>query len=329
MRTEKLRLAFWALFLLIGGALAFLAPGAIIYFLFPPALVFLGILAGRRYPGAETVGAFAGLFLLFLTWGEMLALLEQIFSPGPLWIVAPVGAIMIAPVLIEAHDLFGRASRRALLLGSAVIALVAWAGAGIAPAYSHDHQQRFTIEHLTRFPSGESSWSVLDDGADLPDAYADGRQWRRGKLPFSERQRWLASAPAVDGLRPAAIRPLEILRNGNERTIRLRLEANGAERIALIAPEDAHIRSAGVPGFVRPLESGDSSGKFTISCTGRSCDGMELTIVQGAARPMVLTVVGARNGLPASAGPLLAARPALARPQYTPDETVTVARVKL
>ena len=154
-------------------------------------------------------------------------------------------------------------------------------------------------------------------------------RWRFGKLPFSERQRWLADAPAIDGLRPAEIQPLEIVRNGNERTIRLRLNANGAERIALIAPEDAHFRSAGYRAWHGRSGARDSSGKFTISCTGRSCDGMELTIVQASARPTVLTVVGARNGLPSSADPLVAARPALARPQYTPDETVTVARVRI
>ena len=329
MRTENLRIAFWTLFLVIGGALALVAPGAIIYFLFPPALVLAGIAAARWNRRAETVGGLAGLLLLYLTWGEMLALLEQIFSPGPLWIVAPVGAIMMTPALIEAHRLFTTASRRAVLFGSAAIALIGWSAAGIAPAYSRDHQQRFTIEHLTQFPSGKSSWSVLNDDADLPTAYSEGRRWRFGKLPFSERQRWLADAPAIDGQRPAKIQPLEIVRNGNERAIRLRLNANGAERIALIAPEDAHLRSAGVPGLARPLGSGDSSGKFTISCTGRSCDGMELTIVQASARPTVLTVVGARNGLPSSADPLVAARPALARPQYTPDETVTVARVRI
>ena len=35
------------------------------------------------------------------------------------------------------------------------------------------------------------------------------------------------------------------------------------------------------------------------------------------------------NGLPASAARSFAARPRFARPQYTPDETITVAHVKL
>jgi hypothetical protein len=42
-----------------------------------------------------------------------------------------------------------------------------------------------------------------------------------------------------------------------------------------------------------------------------------------------MAVVGARNGLPASAAPLLGGRPELARPQYVPDETVAISRIKV
>jgi hypothetical protein len=54
-----------------------------------------------------------------------------------------------------------------------------------------------------------------------------------------------------------------------------------------------------------------------------------LTIVQGKAAPSVFTLVGARNGLPASAASLLFALPRFARPQYTPDETIAVTRIGL
>jgi hypothetical protein len=329
LETRKLRAAYWFLFLLIGGALALVAPGGIIYFLIPPAAVLIGIIVSRWYRPAETIGALAGLLLLYLSWGELLWALEDLFSPGPLWIVAPTAAIMIAPALLEAHALFTRVTRRLVLLGSAAIALIAWMVAGTTPAYSQDRQQRFTIEHLTYFPSGRSDWSILNDEAALPPAYQTAGKWRLGKLPFSERQRWFAAAPGDAAVQPPAIQLLESLVTGNERKIRLRLKANGAERIALIAPEDAHIRSAGSAGFVRPFGEEESSAKFTISCTGRSCDGAELMMDIGSAKPVIFTIVGSRNGLPASADGLVQARPKFARPQYTPDETVTIARVKL
>jgi hypothetical protein len=111
--------------------------------------------------------------------------------------------------------------------------------------------------------------------------------------------------------------------------VKVRLRAKGAEQITLIAPEEAHIRRAGVAGFLRPIGTADTSGKFTITCTGRSCDGAELMIDLLSAKPVLFTIVGARSGLPASAASLVRARPRFARPQYTADETLAVSHVSL
>ena len=255
LEVRQLRPASWLVFLILGGALSLAAPGGIIYFLIPTAAVLIGIVLARRYPPAELVGALVGIFLLYVTWGELLGGLEELFSPGPLWIVAPVAAIMTVPVLAEAQPIFAGAQRRAALLGSASIALIAWAFVAVTPAYSQDHQQRFTIEHLTQFPSDKSSWSILNDGAKLPAAYSGFGPWHRGKLDFSERQRWLAKAPATLGIAPPSIQVLEVLNHGSERNIRLRLRSNGAERILLVAPAEAHIKTAGVAGFIRSIAS--------------------------------------------------------------------------
>jgi hypothetical protein len=327
--AEKLRAGFWLLFLLFGGALALAAPGAIIYFLFPPAIVLAGMAAARWYRPAETIGAIAALVVLYVTWGEMLALLEQIFSPGPLWSVVPVASLMLIPSLIEAQGIFRQVSRTILLGFAAVIALAAWATAAATPAYSNDRQQRFTIEHVTEFPLGRSSWSVLNDGRRLPPAEERLAQWRGGKLPFSERMRAIAPAPLLPGNQAPSIEPLEIVSQGTDRTLRLRLKANGAERVTLIAPAGANVRAAGVSGFLRSIGSADPSEKVTVSCTGRSCDGMELRIDQANAKPNAFIVIGSRNGLPQSAAPLIRARPGDARPQYTPDQTIAFTRVKL
>ena len=329
LRTAQLRAAYWLLFLLIGGSLAIIAPGGIVYFLIPPIILLIGVLASRWYPPAETIGGLAALLLLYLSWGELLSALEELFSPGPLWIVAVPAALMITPALIEAHGIIKRASRRAIVFGSAVIAILAWTIASSVPAYSKDRQQRFTIEHVTQFPSGKASWSILNDGASLPPAYGHFGQWHRGKLDFSERLRWFAPAPPDTAPRPPSVQLLESVSNGSEREIRLKLKANGAERILMVAPPEAHIRTAGVAGFIRSIASSDSSGKFTISCTGRSCDGLELAIDLDNPAPVVFTLVGSKNGLPATAEPLVRARPAFARPQYVPDETLEIVRVKL
>ena len=42
-----------------------------------------------------------------------------------------------------------------------------------------------------------------------------------------------------------------------------------------------------------------------------------------------VTIIGTRYGLPASARPLVEARPANAAPQYMPDATISIERLKL
>jgi len=327
---EQLRAGTWLIFLLLGALLGSVASGAIIYFLAPPLVVLIGMAASKWWRGAETVGGLVAILILYLTWGEMLALLEVLFSPGPLWIAAPVAAIMMVPALAETHGLFGDAHRPALLAGSGAIALLSWTVVGLTPAYSQDHEQRFTIEHLTEFPSGKTYWSVLNDGAALPTSYSGLGKWTYGKLPSSDRERWFTSAPAAAGIQAPSVQLLEILQSGDERRIRLRLRANGAERILITVPATAHLRTAGIAGVVRPI-AGDaaSSGKFSIACTGRSCDGAELIIDAETSKPIPIIITGSSNGLPASAAPLLEGRPPNARPQYVPDQSVAAAHVNL
>jgi hypothetical protein len=326
---EQLRAGSWLIFLLMGALLAAAAPGSIIYFLAPPIAVLIGVALSKWWRPAKAVGGLVAIALLYVSWGEMLALLEVLFSPGPLWIAGPVAAIMMMPALVEAHELFGRATRRMSLVGSALIALLAWIVVASVPAYAQHRQQRFTIEHATEFPSRRSHWSVLNDGAPLPGAYRQIADWSEGKLPYSERERWLAPAPVDPQVQPPTVQLLDSVVSGNERRVAFRLNSAGWDRIILIAPSESHIRTAGVAGTVRPIASDESGGEFTIVCAGRSCDGTELRVDQLSASRLKLTVVGVRNGLPAAAAPLLAARPQFARPQYTPDETVAFSRVNL
>lgn len=327
---EQLRAGSWLIFLLLGAALGSVAPGAIIYFLASPIALLIGILASRWWRPAEAVAGLFAIVILYLSWGELLALLEVLFSPGPLWVAAPVAAIMMIPALAEAHALFGAARRGIAIGGSAAIALLAWIVVGAVPAYSPQREQRFTIEHVTSLPSRRSYWSVLNDGAPLPAVYSHMTKWTYGKLPFSDRERWFAPAPPIAGIEPPSIQPLEVLQSGDERRIRFRLEANGAERILLTIPAEAHLRTAGVAGFVRPIAGeASASDKFNIACSGRSCDGVELIVDAETSKPIPITISGSSNGLPPFAAPLVRGRPGNARPQYVPDETVAVAHVNL
>jgi hypothetical protein len=321
-RTQ-LRAAFWLAFLLLGGAIGLAAPGGIIFFLFPPLIVLIGMVVSRRWRPAERVAAWLAILFLYLTWGAMLALLEELLNGGPMWLFAPLGTLLILPVLVEGAPLIRSAGLRLAGLMSGIVAILLWSVAAAAPAYSADRQQRFVIEHATDVDRGKSWWSVVNDGAPVP---APGR-WARGKLPHSERLRWLTPAPAIAELTPPTA-DSTVDAKGRTRTINLVLHPNGADSVGLIAPKDADIRAAGVDGSIRPFDRSAKKQKYYLTCFGRSCDGLTLHIVSGSDKPIEFMLVGARSVLPDSARPLLAARPQNARPQYLPDQTLSFSRIR-
>jgi hypothetical protein len=326
---RQLRAACWLVFLALGGLIGLIAPGGIVFFLFPPLVALAGIIAARAWQPAEPIGSALAVLFLYLSWGAMLGLLEELLSSGPMWVFAPLGSLILLPALIETKPLIDRARLRGAAIAAGAIALVAWAAAAAAPAYSADRKQMFVIEHVTDAASGKSFWSVRNGGAALPRLYRERAKWRWDKLPYSEQKRWLADASAVQKPPVPSVDRLGIVANGRQRIITLRLRSNGAERLSLVAPEDSRIRAAGTAGFVRPIDSTVESGKYALSCTGRSCDGMAVQIVTDSPKPVEFLLVGIRSGLPLDAQPWIAGRPKFAQPQYAPNQTIAFARVKL
>ncbi|QIL02645.1 M20/M25/M40 family metallo-hydrolase [Sphingomonas sinipercae] len=325
IERERMRLAYWLVFLLLGAALASVAPGAIIYFMLPPLIVLAGVGLRRWRRRAEDVAALVALAVLFLTWGEMLAQVEQLFSPGPQWVVAPVGALVMIAALVEAGPLLQRAGRALVLVGAAILALAGWAVVGVAPAYAQDRQQMFSVQHVTA-PDGRASWAVSNDRAPLPHGYGNGAKWEREALPHGKRKLWTTPAPTAR-IRPVTVEVLGSRNLGARRAVQLRLRSNGAMQVALRAPANSRLERAGTEGFMRPLGAGGD--EFTVACVGRSCDGAVLTLVFATSRPAPLTVIGTRPGLPPGGEALLRQRPRHAQPQYSADQTVVVSKIKI
>ena len=326
--VRQIRAAFWFVFLVLGGMIGLIAPGGIIFFLFPPLLALAGMLAARRWAPAEALGSAAALLFLYLTWGAMLGLLEELLNSGPMWLFAPLGTLLILPVLIEAKPLIDEARLRSAALIAGAVALIAWAASAAAPAYSADRQQRLVIQHVTETSSGKSWWSVVNDRARLPAAMRRLSSWHFGKLPSTGRASWLAPAPADPSLRPAAVQLIGVSPLPEGRRVQFRLVTNGALGVALIGPADARIKTAGVEGFVRPIGV-EETGKYYLECFGRSCEGAVMEFTTSSLKPVPFTITALRLGLPPSAARLLAARPPFARSQYLPDATVAISRVKL
>ena len=322
---SRLRAAYWLYFLITGAALAVVAPGAAIFFLFPPLLVAAGMIARRWQDRAERVAGLAAALLVFLTFGPALALFEELMSNGPHWMFAPLGALILLPFLVELMPLARRVVPVLAFAAAADLFLLGWLAVLLTPAYSQDRRQQFAIEYVQDAPARQAHWSVNNDGAPVRFA-AD---WRREEVPWSSRKRWLAPAPPL-ALTPPGVELLSQQPHGEGRLLTLRLRSNGAASVTLIAPPEASLREAGSGAFSGHFaaEAG-AEPRYFLRCIGRSCDGAVFRLVSGSQDPIDFTIVGSRPGLPPSAGPLVQARPALARPQYAPDSTLTVGRLRL
>jgi hypothetical protein len=323
LTVEQLRASFWLVFLLLGVAIFFVAPGGVIYFLLPPLVAIVGILLKQ-----ERIGAIIAAVLLWLTFGEIVALLGDLMNNGPFFIFAPLALIIAMPWLIEAKALLDTNSKGRTITVAAAVMLAGWAAVAVAPAYSADRQQRFLIQHATDTGTGHAYWSVVNDRARLPKDFGNVAGWRRNELPHIEGKRWIAPTATVADLTPPKLSVMSNTGDGKVRTITFRIEANGAETIFLVGAKDAQIVSAGSGGFVRPIAP-DTKGEYYLSCFGRSCDGAVLQFSTRELKPMPFTLIGSRRGLPAIAKPLLEQRPRFARPQYSPDATLTISRVAL
>lgn len=319
----QLRAAFWLALVLLGAALAAIAPGGAIYFLLPPLLAGLGIVLGRRRQVLESAGAILAAAALFVTFGPALALFEELLSAGPLWVFAPLGGLVLLPWLIELQPLVERPRRIVPL--ALLVWLGGWGAVAATPAYSAERQQRFGFTYLWDADGGRGRWVIEGDGARRP----TGFDWARTALPWAPRaKRWMADAAAWPGRAPGLTRLAEA-RTGEIRRLRVRLTAHGADQVTLFAPPGSGLVAAGAPGFIQRFGEGEDDDPFVLRCTGRACDGAELELVARGEAPVALTLVGTvfSPRFPPAATP--PTRPADARPQYAPDSRVTFTRLSL
>ncbi|MGQ0660779.1 M20/M25/M40 family metallo-hydrolase [Sphingosinicella sp.] len=317
----RMRPAFWLLFTLLGAALSVLAPGGAIFFIGPPLLAALGMAASRWSPAAERIGAILALLLLYLTFGVSLGMFEELMNNGPHWMFAPLGALILIPALIELAPLIARIRTAFIWAGAADLVLIGWAAVALKPAYSADRQQLYGIEYVWDADARSGRWAVNNDGAAVPYEAA----WERAELPYSTRRRWVTTAASLP-IRAPTLTVIGRGRTGDGRHLRLRLATNGAEVVTLIAPAVARLSFLAGPGG--RMGAGPEE-RVTFRCIGRSCDGATFDVLIERAEPATITIVGTRVGLPNEAAPLVAARPATARPQYATDSTIAFARLRL
>jgi hypothetical protein len=318
---ERLRVAYWLLFLILGAALSAIAPGAAIFFLLPPAVALAGIASGR----AERAAALVAWALLFLTWAPLLHLSQTLLDFDAAWTFAPIALLILAPLVIELKPLLeevGRGRATAALAGAAALA---WGATFLFPAYSEDRKQAFGIEYVLE--GGGARWMLVNDGAPLPNGF-DGFA-PPAEVPWSARRRWAAPAPAPRGRAPLPMQKLGERPHPEGRLVTLRVTARNPEIVSLRAEPEAQLKAVRIGGATRRFGGGGGKDDFAFRCSGRSCEGATVELLVGSRAPFEATLVSIRGGLPPMAKPLLAARPRTAQAQYSPDATVIVSKARL
>ncbi|HEX8573417.1 MAG TPA: M20/M25/M40 family metallo-hydrolase [Allosphingosinicella sp.] len=322
---DRLRLAFWLAFLALGAGICLVAPGAAIYFLLPPLLAGVGLL----WPRAERIATGLSLLALAVHWLPLLHLSQVLLDFDSGWVFAPVSALILFPFLIEAKRALLRLGRERVTIAMAAAAALAWLPAALAPAYSVERKQRLSLEYVWDEATGKARWMAYHDRGPLPEAVkALGRIDRGVEVPWSSYSRWAVDArgPAVA---PPALERLDERVAGGNRLVSFRLRMLGSQAVRIVGPKDSRFLAVKAGGALRRFGKGRPKESPVLRCHGRSCDGLELTLLIEGTAPLEAVIVGTRSGLPAQGAALARGRPGTAQPQYVPDTAVAVGRVRL
>lgn len=319
---DRLRIAFWLVFLILGAGICLVAPGAAIYFLLPPLLAGLGLL----WPRAERIAAGLALLALAVHWIPLLHLSQVLLDFDAGWLFAPVAVLILFPFLIELKGALLRLGRERVTALVAAAAVLAWLPPALAPAYSLERKQRLSLEYVWNETEGTARWMAYHDRGPLPAEL--GRMERGVEVPWSSYKRWATGARGPAVAPPTLERLGERVAGGN-RLVSFRLRSRGSEVVRLVGPKNARFLAARAGGSFRRFGKVEAGEAPVFRCHGRSCDGLEVTLLIAGAAPLEATIVGTRSRLPPEGAALVQARPRTAQPQYVPDTTVAVGRVRL
>lgn len=324
----RARIGAWLAILLLGGVATAVAPGAAIYFLLPPALALAGMIAAKRRPNVERVAGVIAAVILLVSFAQLIAAMEVLLVAGPVWVTAPITALVVLPLLVELRAANLSATPRAMAVAAGVALLVGWAVVLVTPRATPDRKQRFVVEHVTDANRKTAQWALATDGARLPETYAALGDWRLKHVPHSARKRWASAAPAI-GIPVPDLLDARAATRGKQRRIAFRLKLGGARSVLINLPKDAAVTELGMTGAMVRIADGESSARYALNCAGRSCDGAWVHLALERPDPVVVTLTATHVGAPAIAAPLLAALPQSSIEQYSPHARYVVRRFRI
>jgi hypothetical protein len=319
---RRARTAAWLLVLIFGALISFVLPGATIFFLIAPAIALVAIALPGRAARTATLLAVIAIVVQFVMFAELLAAVEMLLIDGPLAAVVLLAALAALPAIIEVDPNSSRAPALVLIAG----ALALWIAALTMPRASAERPVGFSIDYFRDSDAKSASWAVATKQAPLPDNFP-GR-WERKELPYNGRLRWASPAPLLE-TPVAAARVISAARDAAGRRLRLALSPGGANSVSIRFAKGANVLALGLAGAAIPLPRDGEPEKPVLRCTGRSCEGLQVDVLLGDRRPVEVELFSTQFGLPPESRPLVAARPRNAIPQYAPDSTITMSRIRL
>ena len=319
---DRLRLAYWLVFLLLGAAICAVAPGAAIYFLLPPLLAGVGLI----WPRFERAATGLSLLALFVTWVPLLHLSQELLDFDAGWIFAPIAVVIVFPFLIELKPALAKLGRGKATAALVALALVAWLPAAVAPAYSAERKQRLSFEYVWDVPAKKAQLMAYHDRGPLPAAFTSTGAVRRNvEVSWSSYKRWAVDFKGPP-LAPPALERLGDRSVGSDRLVAFRLRSGGSDVVRIVGAKGVRFLAVRAGGGKRRFGAGEEA---VLRCHGRSCDGMAFELLIAGKAPAEVTLIGSRSGLPREAEALARSRPATVQPQYVPDTSLVVDRVRL
>jgi hypothetical protein len=201
-----------------------------------------------------------------------------------------------------------------------------WTAALSLPRSTGERLESFSIDYFRDADRKTASWGIASKQAPLPSGFSG--KWHKGVLPYNGRTRWIADAPLIDTPVPTArVASSELL--GQGRRVHIALSPGGGDAITIRFAESTRIVSLGLPGAVESVPAKGDPKRASLRCSGRSCEGFTFEAVLADQAPLHAELFSYRFTLPPQGQSLQSARPRNAVPQYSPDETVTMKRLKL
>jgi hypothetical protein len=316
----------WAVMLTLGVFAGLAMPGAALLFMLPALFVVPGavLLILRKTLAAQTFFALAALTLLSVLI-PMNALAETALfvetsaplSAGVLWI------------FLAALPLFWRNARRVrpALISAGLVAIGFGVAAIFVPAYSVEAPLGLNIQH---FDSDQMEQPVFSIGArhPVPDAMAAVAPFAETAVPAFSRRPLMATPAPEAPFAAATLTRLSETVSGDNRTLRLRIDAPDADRVQIFADgDDPEVRGLAInnQSIIR-----DAAPLPVMSCVGRRCRSVTVDITLARdIETLALTLTALRYGLDETAQALADARPDWAGPQHQGDSRLVRSHISL